>query len=115
MERVINHQAMIKARQEHQVALAKKKGQSFAVVQNNQTKKWTEEGRMTKERTAEDGTVHSFEILDRKWKYILLMNKRFLKHNVKNVTFHEEDTDADTVHEEDREADRDTEGQRPNT
>ena len=47
-----------------------------------------------KERTAEDGYFQSFEVCMTNGS-VLLRNKRFLKHSVKNVTFIDSDDEAD--------------------
>ena len=88
INRQIEHQDLIKARHQKQERIAKQKGRkskdSFrvgdrVVLQNPLSKRWTDLGEVTLQRTADDGTHQSFEItLDSG--PVRLRNKRFMKH-----------------------------------
>ena len=88
INRQIEHQDLIKARHQKQERIAKQKGRKSkdnfrvgdrVVLQNPLTKRWTELGEVTLQRTADDGTHQSFEItLDSG--PVRLRNKRFMKH-----------------------------------
>ena len=83
--------ALIKRRSEEQVAIAQKLGRRSAdvfkkddlvVAQNSRTGKWTVRGRIIKTRTAEDGTVRSFEVKTESGT-TTLRNARHLRHQTK--------------------------------
>ena len=67
----------------------------LVVAQNARTGKWTIRGRVTKARTAEDGTSRSFEVETEAGK-TTLRNSRHLRHQTKkmNVSF-SADVDSD--------------------
>ena len=84
---------MIKQRSEEQLAVAKKLGRrsvdtfkagDLVVAQNARTGKWTIRGRITKTRTAEDGTTRSFEVKTDAGK-TTLRNARHLRHQTKKM------------------------------
>ena len=87
INRQLDHQDLIRARHQKQERIARKKGRtsrdSFrigdrVVLQNPLSKRWTDPGEVTLQRTADDGTNQSFEItLDSG--QVCLRNKRFMK------------------------------------
>ena len=85
--------ALIKRRSEEQMQVAKKLGRrsvdtfktgDLVVAQNARTGKWTIRGRVTKARTAEDGTSRSFEVETEAGK-TTLRNSRHLRHQTKKM------------------------------
>ena len=71
VKKSFNQAALIQKRSEEQLAVAKRLGRrsvdtfkagDLVVAQNARTGKWTIRGRVTKARTAEDGTSRSFEV-----------------------------------------------------
>ena len=99
IDRQIEHQDLIKARHQKQERIARQKGRSSrdsfrvgdrVVLQNPLSKRWTDLGEVTLQRTADDGSHQSFEItLDSG--SVALRNKRFMKHeairNIRQVSF----------------------------
>ena len=85
--------ALIQKRSEQQMQVAKKLGRrsvdmfkagDMVVAQNARTGKWTIRGRVTKARTAEDGTSRSFEVETEAGK-TTLRNSRHLRHQTKKM------------------------------
>ena len=60
------------------------KAGDMVVAQNARTGKWTVRGRVTKARTAEDGTSRSFEVETEAGK-TTLRNSRHLRHQTKKM------------------------------
>ena len=91
MEEVVDHQQMIRKRQEAQLAISKKKGRvsidqfeegDRVVIQSPQNGKWLEKGVIEKKRVAADGSSQSFQIKMEDGS-VKLRNKRFIRHAVK--------------------------------
>ena len=83
--------AAIRRRSEEQLAIAQKLGRRSAdvfkkddlvVCQNSRTGKWTVRGRIIKARTAEDGSVRTFEVKTESGT-TTLRNARFIRHQTK--------------------------------
>ena len=83
--------AAIKRRSQEQLAIAQKLGRRSAdvfkkddlvVCQNSRTGKWTVRGRIIKTRTAEDGTVRTFEVKTESGT-TTLRNARYIRHQTK--------------------------------
>ena len=90
IERIINHNKLVMARQEWQMALATKKGRASAdafeirddvVAQNYETKRWSEHRKITAERKADDDSVQNFEILMVS-RCTFIRYENFLKHHI---------------------------------
>ena len=90
VERIINHNELVKARQEEQTKLANKKGRQSAesfvinddvVMQNERNKRWTDMGRISGERKADDNSIQLFEITLEKGRKCI-RNRRFIKHDI---------------------------------
>ena len=86
--------ALIQRRSEQQMQVAKKLGRrsvdmfkagDMVVAQNARTGKWTIRGRVTKARTAEDGTSRSFEVETEAGKTTTVRNSRHLRHQTKKM------------------------------
>ena len=60
------------------------KAGDLVVMQNARTGKWTIRGRITKTRTAEDGTTRSFEVKTDAGN-TTLCNARYLRHQTKKM------------------------------
>ena len=97
MRKKFDHAALIQKRSEHQMMVAKKLGRrsvdefktgDLVVAQNIRTGKWIIRGKVSKARTAEDGTSRSFVIETEAGK-TTLRNSRHLRHQTKkmNVRF----------------------------
>ena len=93
VNKTFNQAALIEQRSEEQLAVAKRLGRRSAdtfkpndlvVAQNSRTGKWTIRGRITKARTAEDGTSRSFEVETEAGK-TTLRNSRHLRHQTKKM------------------------------
>ena len=93
VKKSFNQAALIQKRSEEQLAVAKKLGRrsvdtfkagDLVVAQNARTGKWTIRGRITKARTAEDGTSRSFEVETEAGK-TTLRNSRHLRHQTKKM------------------------------
>ena len=78
----------------------------LVVAQNARTGKWTIRGRVTKARTAEDGTSRSFEVETEAGK-TTLRNARHLRHQTKkmNVSF---SADVDSGNDDEASVESDT-------
>ena len=83
--------AAIRRRSEEQLEIAQKLGRRSAdmfkkddlvVCQNPRTGKWTVRGRIVKARTAEDGSVRTFEVKTESGS-TTLRNARFIRHQTK--------------------------------
>ena len=93
VKKTFDQAALIKRRSEEQVAIAQKLGRRSAdvfkkddlvVAQNSRTGKWTVRGRIIKTRTAEDGTVRSFEVKTDAGT-TTLRNARHLRHQTQKM------------------------------
>ena len=107
--------ALIQKRAEQQMQVAKKLGRrsvdtfktgDLVVAQNARTGKWTIRGRVTKARTAEDGTSRSFKVETEAGK-TTLRNARHLRHQSKkmNVSF---SADVDSANDDEAHVELDT-------
>ena len=85
--------ALIQKRSEHQLKVAKKLGRrlvdqfktgDMVVAQNIRTGKWTIRGKVSKARTAEDGTSRSF-VIETETGKTTLRNSRHLRHQTKKM------------------------------
>ena len=72
----------------------------MVVCQNTTTGKWTVRGRIIKARTAEDGSVRTFEVKTESGS-ITLRNARFIRHQtkMKDVSWAVDDTRSDDAAE----------------
>ena len=91
MDEFIDHQKMIKKRQDIQLGISQKKGRvsvdqfeegDKVTIQNPQNGKWLENGTIQKKRVAADSTNQSFEIKMDDGS-VKLRNRRFIKHAIK--------------------------------
>ena len=91
VKKTFNQAAAIKKRSEEQLAIANKLGRRSAdkfktgdlvVCQNTTTGKWTVRGRIIKARTAEDGSVRTFEVKTESGN-VTLRNSRYIRHQTK--------------------------------
>ena len=114
--------ALIQKRSEEQMAVAKKlsrrsvdtfKAGDLVVAQNARTGKWTIRGRVTKARTAEDGTSRSFEVETEAGK-TTLRNGRHLRHQTKKMQVRWA-VDVDTQPDDEANVEFDTSSSRPGT
>ena len=101
--------AAIRRRSEEQLAIAQKLGRRSAdsfkkddlvVCQNSRTGKWTVRGRIIKARTAEDGSVRTFEVKTESGT-TTLRNARFIRHQTKkkDVSWAADETEPDDTAE----------------
>ena len=93
VKKTFDQAALIKRRSEEQMQVAKKLGRrsvdtfkegDAVVAQNVRTGKWTIRGRVTKARTADDGTSRSFEVKTEAGK-TTLRNSRHLRHQTEKM------------------------------
>ena len=91
VKKTFDQAAAIKKRSEQQLAIANKLGRRSAdkfktgdlvVCQNTTTGKWTVRGRIIKARTADDGSVRTFEVKTETGN-VTLRNSRYLRHQTK--------------------------------
>ena len=91
VKKTFNQALAIKKRSEEQLVIAHKLGRRSAdifkkddlvVCQNSRTGKWTVHERIIKARTAEDGSVRTFEVKTESGN-ITLRNARFIRHQTK--------------------------------
>ena len=93
VKKTFDQAALIQRRSEEQMQVAKKLGRrsvdtfkegDAVVAQNARTGKWTIRGRITKARTADDGTSRSFEVKTEAGK-TTLRNSRHLRHQTEKM------------------------------
>ena len=115
MKKRFDQAALIQKKSEEQMQVAKKLGRrsvdtfktgDLVVAQNARTGKWTIRGRVTKARTAEDGTSRSFKVETEAGK-TTLRNSRHLRHQTKkmNVSF---SADVDSGNDDEAHVESDT-------
>merc|ERR1712215_343014 len=111
VKRSFDQAAAIKKISEEQLAIANKLGRRSAdkfktgdlvVCQNTTTGKWTVRGRIIKARTADDGSVRTFEVKTETGK-VTLRNSRYLRHQTKkkDVSFAMDESRPDEAAESD--------------
>ena len=122
VKKSFNQAALIKKRSEEQLAAAKRLGRrsvdtfkpnDLVVAQNSRTGKWTIRGRITKARTAEDGTSRSFEVRTEAGR-TTLRNARHLRHQTKKMQVRWA-VDVDTQPDDEANVEFDTSSSRPGT
>ena len=122
VKKTFNQAALIKKRSEEQLAAAKRLGRrsvdtfkpnDLVVAQNSRTGKWTIRGRITKARTAEDGTSRSFEVRTEAGK-TTLRNARHLRHQTKKMQV-KWAVNVDTQPDDEANVEFDTSSSRPGT
>ena len=100
---MIDHRVLIERRHEKQVKLAQMKGRSSAdvfeendkvLLQDPVTKRWSKEAVVVKKRTAEDGTVHSYEV-ELASGTTSIKDKRHMKHVFEIILIHKKVNFAD--------------------
>ena len=122
IKKTFDQAALIKKRAGEQLAVAQKLGRRSAdtfkkddlvVAQNSRTGKWTIRGRITKTRTAEDGTTRSFEVKTDAGK-TTLRNARHLRHQTKKMQV-KWAVNVDTQPDDEANVEFDTSSSRPGT